>query len=344
MFFRRGRRRFRDFRLSSKLLIVYVALTVLPISLLGVISYRQYEKSIVQQIGEYMPKFLDQANGSIDQHIGKLAVLPEQLFSSTDVVRILRKDSYQSNSDLNTDTYVMNNYLSKTFLEGSNSEILGVFILSKNRLFSASRLDFTGLDSKGLLIPYGQDLELRGGAKLLLSSDFGLKFSSGEPYLMITKQIDDVDNRTSLGTMFIAVQMSFIDRILQNFERNEQAEFWLLNGQGEIFYHTDRARIGGYDAEIREYPVQNGSFRKQAGGKTWIYEQLAFRRIRLEADVQHPAERTDEAGRHHPEYRRFAVCRVRACDLDPLHRFLLPGDEAAHEIGPPDEGGRQRPV
>ncbi|MED4953160.1 sensor histidine kinase [Paenibacillus macerans] len=270
MFFRRGRRRFRDFRLSSKLLIVYVALTVLPISLLGVISYRQYEKSIVQQIGEYMPKFLDQANGSIDQHIGKLAVLPEQLFSSTDVVRILRKDSYQSNSDLNTDTYVMNNYLSKTFLEGSNSEILGVFILSKNRLFSASRLDFTGLDSKGLLIPYGQDLELRGGAKLLLSSDFGLKFSSGEPYLMITKQIDDVDNRTSLGTMFIAVQMSFIDRILQNFERNEQAEFWLLNGQGEIFYHTDRARIGGYDAEIREYPVQNGSFRKQAGGKTWI--------------------------------------------------------------------------
>ncbi|GJM74393.1 hypothetical protein HMSSN036_66090 [Paenibacillus macerans] len=129
--FRRGRRRFRDFRLSSKLLIVYVALTVLPISLLSVISYRQYEKSIVQQIGEYMPKFLDQANGSIDQHIGKLAVLPEQLFSSTDVVRILRKDSYQSNSDLNTDTYVMNNYLSKTFLEGSNSEILGVFILSK---------------------------------------------------------------------------------------------------------------------------------------------------------------------------------------------------------------------
>lgn len=269
MFFRR-RRRFRDFRLSSKLLIVYVVLTVLPISLLGVISYRQYAKSIVEQIGEYMPKFLDQANSSIDQHIDKLTVLPEQLFNSADAVRILRKESYQSTSDLNTDTYVMNNYLSKTFLEGSNSEVLGVFILSKNRLFSASRIDFTGLDSKGLLIPYGQDLDLRGRAKLLLSTDFGLKFAGNEPYLILMKQIDDVDNRTHLGTMFIAVQMSFIDQILRNFENSEKAEFWLMNGQGEIFYHTDRTRIGGYDAEIYKYPVQSGSFRKEANGEVSI--------------------------------------------------------------------------
>ena len=270
MIFRAWGRWFRDLRLSSKLLLVYVVLTVLPISLLGLISYQQYTKSIVEQIGEYMPRFLDQANRTIDQHVEKLTALPEQLFSSDEAIRILRKDSYQTTSDLNTDTYKLNNFLSRTYLEGSNSEILGVFILSKNRLFSASRLDFTGLNSKGHLVPYGQDVDLRGKAKLLLSTDFGLNFGLQDPFLIIMKEIDDVDNRTNLGTMFIAVQMSFIDEILRSFENSEKAEFQLVNGRGEIIYHTERSRIGSYDTEINNYPVQNGSFRKESGGESWI--------------------------------------------------------------------------
>ncbi|WP_019637655.1 sensor histidine kinase [Paenibacillus fonticola] len=270
MLFRNRKRRFRDFRLSSKLIIVYVTLTVLPMSLLGVISFREYTKSIVEQIGEYMPKFLDQANNTIDQHIEKWSALPEQLFNSTDVVRILRKDSYQSRANLNTDSYVVNNYLSRNYLEGSNSEILGVFILSKNRLYAASRMEYTGMDDEDLRVPYGQDIDLRGKAKLLISSDFGLKFDNNEPYLLIMKQIDDVENRTSLGTIFIAVKMSFIDGIVHSFENNPNAEFWLIHSEGEMFYHSDRAKIGSYDPEIHHYPVKNGSFRKEQGGTTWI--------------------------------------------------------------------------
>ncbi|MNO13993.1 Sensor histidine kinase YehU [compost metagenome] len=270
MLSRISKRRFRDFRLSTKLIIVYIVLTVIPMVLLGIIGYRQYTTSIMEQIGEYMPKFLDQGNSMIDQYVGQLTALPDQLFNSGDSMRILRKGSYQSRADLNTDRYVLNNYLARTYLEGSNMEILGVFILSKNRLFSAARMGFSGMDDNNSLIPYGQDLDLRGQAKILLSSDFGLKFDSNEPYLMIMKGIDDVENRTNLGTMFIAVRLTFIDDILQGFENGKNARFWLMNDQGEILYHTDRTLIGSYDPEIHKYPLLKGSFRKTTGSESWI--------------------------------------------------------------------------
>lgn len=270
MIFRGKSFRFRDFRLSIKLMIVYIVLTVIPISMLGVIVYQQYTSSIVEQIGEYMPKFLNQANIMIDQHIDQLTALPEQLFNSPEVVRILRKDSYQSNADLNNDKYVMNNYLSANYLQGSNEEVLGVFIVSKDRLFSASRTDYTGFGDSSPLIPYGQDFDLRGKAKMMLSTDFGFVFQDSEPYLIIMKQIGDVENRTDLGTMFIAVRLSFIDEILQGFEQSKNAEFWLMNDQGEIFYDTERSRIGTYDQEVHNYPIVNGSFLKTASRESWI--------------------------------------------------------------------------
>ncbi|EHS59713.1 sensor histidine kinase [Paenibacillus sp. Aloe-11] len=270
MIFRGKSFRFRDFRLSIKLIIVYIVLTAIPISVLGVVAYRQYTSSIVEQIGEYMPRFLGQANLMIDQRIKQLTALPEQLFNSGEAVRILRKGSYQSSADLNNDKYVMNKYMSATYLEGSNPDVLGVFILSKNRLFSAARMEYTGMSGGGPLIPYGQDLDLRGKAKMLLSTDFSLKFQSGEPFLIIIKQIGDVENRTDLGTMFIAVRLAFIDDILQGFEQSENAVFWLMNDQGEIFYHTDRSLIGTFDRELPDYPVHSGSFLKTFSGDSTI--------------------------------------------------------------------------
>ncbi|MHB0864979.1 sensor histidine kinase [Paenibacillus sp. SEL3] len=260
MIFKGRNFRFRDFSLSIKLIIVYIVLTVIPISVLGVIAYRQYTTSIVEQIGEYMPRFLDQANLMIEQRIDQLTSLPEQLFNSGEAVRILRKGSYQSSSDLNNDKYVMNNYLSATYLERSNPDVLGVFIYSKNRLFSAARMDFSGMNEDSPLIPYGQDLDFRGKVKMLLSTDFSLKFQSGEPFLIIMKEIGDVENRTDLGTMFIAVKLSFIDDVLLGFEKNENAVFWLMNDQGEIFYNTDRKLIGTFDRDLKKYPILEGSF------------------------------------------------------------------------------------
>jgi two-component system sensor histidine kinase YesM len=257
-------------KLSTRLIVFYCMLTVIPISLLGAVSYMQYTRSIVEQIGEYMPRFLSLANDNIAFHMQEFSELPSLLFNSDRVLSILRHDAYQSRSTLNQEQFVVNSYLARTYLDSGSPDIIGVFLFSKNRLFYSSRLDFTGLDDSNALLPYGQDLELGGEAKILLPDEFPLAFVNSPPYLLIMKQIQDVDNRKSLGTMLIAVQLTFIDNILRHFDHNDQADLWLMDGAGKIIYHTDEQYIGTVDTELARYPLRNGSFRRGGGKDEWI--------------------------------------------------------------------------
>jgi len=262
--------RFRNYRLSSKLILVYLLLSVIPMSLLGTFSYLQYTKSIEEQIGEYMPRFLYQANANITKHMEDFAELHTLMFNSDNMIAILRRDSYQSRSKLNQDQFEVNNYLARTYLNTGNPDVMGVFIFSKNRFFYSSRSKFTGLNADNAFIPYGQDLDLKGKAKIILPSQINLTFESHEPYVLIMKQMNDVDNRKSLATMLVAVKLSFIDNILREFEQNNTADLWLMNREGEIIFHTDEEKIGDFDKEIERYPILNGSFRKGSGKKAVI--------------------------------------------------------------------------
>ncbi|MFB5269176.1 sensor histidine kinase [Paenibacillus enshidis] len=225
----------------------------------------QYKKSIEEQIGEYMPRFLRQANANIEKQVEEVMALPKLLLNSESTLAILRKDSYQSRADQNKDRFTVNNYLARTYLNGMNEDVIGVFVLSKNRLFYSSKIKFTGLDWEKMLIPYGQDMDLRGKEKITLPNETKLRFEGGVPYVLFMKQIQDVDNRKDLGTMFIAVKLTFIDRILMDFEQNNNAKMWIANRRGNIIYHTDPNAIGTTDPSVRDYPIWNGSFRVRKG-------------------------------------------------------------------------------
>ncbi|TYP73364.1 sensor histidine kinase [Paenibacillus methanolicus] len=261
----RGKLAFTRFRLSTKLMVTYILLTVIPMSLLGYISYRQYTKSIEEQIGEYMPRFLVQADANIEKHMEELSVLPEMLFNSESMVAILRRDAYQSRADLNRDQFEMNSFLNRTYLNGASPDVIGVFLLSKNRVFESTRLSYSGIDWSRAFTDYGQDLELRGSVKVMLPRDVGLRFVDNIPYVLIMKPIEDVDNRRKLGTMFIAVRLNFIRNVLQDLENSDQADMWLMTREGQIIYHTDPELTGTFDPNIDQYPLLSGSFRKESG-------------------------------------------------------------------------------
>ncbi|PWW07301.1 two-component system sensor histidine kinase YesM [Paenibacillus cellulosilyticus] len=267
IFKRRTSFQFRHFRLSSKLIITYLLLTVVPLSLLGYISYAQYARSVEAQIGEYMPKILHQANEDIDKQIDELMRLPDLLFNSEQALSILRKETYAKRSEFNKDQYDMNSYLSRTYIRGNNANVIGVFILSNQRMFYSSKQQFKQADWQNTLSGYSEKPYSIGKAQFILPSEVDLQFDAEVPYLFIQKQIYDVDNRKVLGDMLIAVDLSFIDKIFHNFESSNRANLWLMSDAGEIIYHSDRSLIGTMDTEKDNYPLRSGSFRaNHAGG------------------------------------------------------------------------------
>lgn len=247
----------KNYRLTSKLMITYILLTVLPMSLLGYISYNQYTKSLEEQVGEYIPKLLDQANNNIEHQLLEMKKLPDLLYNSPSVLSILRTDVYQNKSTLYKDKFELNTYLSRSYLKGINSDILAVFVYSNNRLFYSSRVPLSGFDGEVDFLPMGKEID--SDKNLIPFYNTNLRFKDNIPFLLLRKEVMDYDNRRILGIVFIAVDTSFIDRTLK--EMNDNAETWLMDKNGQVIYHSDTERIGSIYKGIENFPILNGSFK-----------------------------------------------------------------------------------
>ncbi|MFC0471244.1 sensor histidine kinase [Halalkalibacter kiskunsagensis] len=239
----------RNYQLRTKLIITYVLLTVVPMTILVYISYYQYTKSIEEQLGEYIPKMLDQANRNIDKQMTEFESLPELLYNSTRVLSILRKNHYSSQSERHNDIFTVNSYLSETYLS-DKSPILGVFVSSKDRLFSSTNVSYTGQ------IP----TKLTSSEDIILQHETNLRFKGKPPFFLLVKDIYDYENRRNIGSMSIALHLSFIENVLTEIKHRNESEISVINKEGRIIYHPDKHLIGT-SVNMDDYPIHNGSFR-----------------------------------------------------------------------------------
>ncbi|HEY8529685.1 MAG TPA: sensor histidine kinase [Paenibacillaceae bacterium] len=254
---------FTRYRFTSKLMIAYLLLTVIPMSLLGYISYRQYTQSIENQVGRYIPGLLRQAMDKIDLKLEEFQNTVDLIYNSDEIVSILRlgpPSAESPQSRLLQDRYTVENYLSRVYLSSNYKDILGVFILSKGRIFQQAKLAYEGFEPESILRGVGEND--RGHDRIILPYETNLRFEGNPPYLLLVRDIGDFDNRTTLGTMVIAVTLSFIGEVLDELDGGEQAELWLMDESGLIVYHPDSSRIGTRYAEAALFPLTDGSFKR----------------------------------------------------------------------------------
>ncbi|MFC0560602.1 sensor histidine kinase [Halalkalibacter alkalisediminis] len=244
-------------------------LTVIPMSLLGYIAYSQYAASIEEQVGEYIPKLLDQANVNISNQLYEIKRLPDLLYNSSQVISILRKDPYDIRSKTLQDEFTVNNYLSRTYINGANPHILGVFILSNNRVYQSVKVPYYDFGYESL--PYGENFELKGNEEMIiLPHQTTLHFEGKPPYILLMRQLTDFENRKNLGTMLIAIDSKFLEGVINKLNLNSysHADLWMMDQSGRIIYHTNPEYIGKVDEEIHQYPKINGSFRAMTDHET----------------------------------------------------------------------------
>ncbi|WP_176465696.1 sensor histidine kinase [Virgibacillus sp. 7505] len=249
----------RNLSLMHKLLLSYTLLTIIPVALLGFFIYTAYTQAAEEQIGALVPQMLEQASQQIDRNVQDVANMPERLYQSQPMIEILREDSFQSHAEAMQEQYMMERYLSSSFLHSSSSDLLGVFVFSKNRVFAAAAKSYSGF-SKSEAAVYGQSLELEKGSMILLPQDTNLVFENNADYLLIGVPLQDRDNQAYLGTMFLALDVAFVDRITGTIKEQNAARIMLLEQEsGRIAYDSKREKS---DQIVPKdlYPIDNGSF------------------------------------------------------------------------------------
>ncbi len=261
----------RNLRLRTKLLVTYIVLTVVPMGLLGYIAYFQYSKSIEEQAGHYIPEILEQVNENITNQINEIILLPDYIYSSNQVIGVLRKETTQPRSSQLQDEFIVNSFLNRTYINGTNPDILGVFLFSHERSFYSTKVPFSELDFNSLTNPTGvanavESPPSNKGNTILLPHQTSLSFQDDRPFILLIRHLTDYENRKNLGTIAIAIEVNFISHALEELSKEETATLWMMDHNGHIIYHTDDGKIGSKDLSFEDYPKINGSFKS-------IYEE-----------------------------------------------------------------------
>lgn len=256
-----------NLRLSTKLIITYVLLTVIPMALLGSVMYKQYSKSIEAQVGEYIPQLLSQANTNIENEIMKLENLSELIYNSGEVMEILRHNQDKNKSSILQGQYTVQSYLTNIYFNSNNPDILGAFLQTKNRLYASTRTSYEGFDFKDGSLLYKKDAPQAGDMEILLPYQLNLTFKNNPPYFLLVKQLTDFDNRKDLGNLYVAVNVTFFEKFLEDLRGKENTTMWIMDKQGNIIYHTNDKEMGKKVEAIHEYPLLNGSFRTNIDGQ-----------------------------------------------------------------------------
>ncbi len=254
------------FPLTTKLIFTYTLLTIVPMGFLGFIAYYQYTKSIEEEVGEYVPRLVEQVNEKIENEIKKMEYYPDLIYNSGDVMAVLRDSTEKRQSQKLRNEYIIKSYLTKTYLQNNSTTILGAFLVSKNRVFASTTLPYKNFGFKDGSLPYTDTFSSLGDMQLVLPDQINLSFEGSPPYFMLVKQITDFDNRKNLGTIYIAVDVSFFEEFLAEMQQEKNAAMWITTKEGNIIYHTDEEKIGSIDLEISKYPILNGSFRANQNG------------------------------------------------------------------------------
>ncbi|MFJ7738706.1 sensor histidine kinase [Lysinibacillus sp. NPDC097287] len=257
--------RFHNLNLKTKLLLSYIVITILPTALLGYIAYSQYVLSVERQVGIYVPRLLNQANNNLERQIDQYYDEMGQIYNYPDVINVLRDESYQNVSSARQDLHKVENYLAGNFMEGSRNYIIGAFIASNNRLFEYTKTTFTsGYSTKDKIGLYGNAYNLSNEEQIFFPHETVVQFYDNKPYVLLVKQIVDYENRNNLGTLYVALDLAFMEKTLATVDEQADAIMWMFDQQNYFIYHTDPNLIGSRDTEMANYPLSNGSFQSES--------------------------------------------------------------------------------
>jgi two-component system sensor histidine kinase YesM len=139
-------RRIRYQRLRSKLFLVYLLVSILPISFLVVYSYQTVREQLIHQAVVNIGSTIDQINNNIDNRLNMYSQIATLLYLDTQMRNYLVY-RYERNDLLNLDAY---DYINKTLYKmlAMNPNLKSISIYTENKT----------LQSDGLFVKYMDNL------------------------------------------------------------------------------------------------------------------------------------------------------------------------------------------
>ncbi len=225
-------------RFQQKVLIAFLVLILVPIIILGIVSYQVSSAALKEKVGEETLQTLKATNTNLQMVMSEINSFSNYVIASQEVENFLRYNQEQS---------IVNFYSSGQSMAGL--------------LYTQSRLDDLILYStKGQVyhfrnsaIPslkefqqteFYQKIVSEKGRAVWLSPVHNEIFTSGDtPFYIHGRAIRDADTLEDIGYVIMKIKIERFDDIFTNLYKDDSEEM-IVDEDGRIIYHRNRDLIG----------------------------------------------------------------------------------------------------
>ncbi|GLX66112.1 cache domain-containing sensor histidine kinase [Paenibacillus glycanilyticus] len=257
------RRLLRRIAIPRQWLIAYVVLIVIPAA---VILYGYYERSstiLKNEVMRTMQLTLEQAGSNLSYRLEHIEEISDAAFMNN------KLHEYLSVSDTDqliaTQLEVIEDLRNLVESVQSNSDVFRVrLFVDKSKIYAGEKVNFFSLDSL-MNDPWYNDI-IAGNGGIVWSGIYEQSYleAGNVDVLSAARMLRDPNHYDQIsGVMMIDVKEKMVSDLLSTLEFSSGTQVYLVDSEGTIIDHPDRARVG---TRIDEEMVKRLNASKDSGG------------------------------------------------------------------------------
>ncbi|MED4128477.1 sensor histidine kinase [Shouchella miscanthi] len=229
--------------LRQKIIVLFLAIVLVPLNLLGMITYSYFSKTLEDQTYHYTVQVIDQLNQNVNAFIDEMHRLSLLPLYDREILTILKnrtEDSY-SYYPQTEELERMSSFLST--LSYNRKELSGVHIIARDgSLFSdlgSPRTVHRISDESSF---WHQNIQQGEGASLLVPAHEPAYMVGNEKTVFsVGRLLRDPDGFRPLGMIKVDIEMSYIESLLTDVDLSEEASITMVDRHGQLIYETGKA-------------------------------------------------------------------------------------------------------
>lgn len=225
-------------RFQQKVLIAFLVLILVPISILGVVSYQVSSAALKEKVGKETLQTLKATNTNLQMVMSEVNSFSNYVIASQEVENFLRYNQEQS---------IVNFYSSGQSMAGllyTQSRLDDLILYStKGQVYHFRNSTIPSLKEFQQTELYQKIVSEKGRA-VWLSPVHNEIFTSGDtPFYIHGRAIRDADTLEDIGYVIMKIKIERFDDIFMNLYKDDSEEM-IVDEEGRIIYHRNRNLIG----------------------------------------------------------------------------------------------------
>ncbi|NLO98789.1 MAG: methyl-accepting chemotaxis protein [Clostridiaceae bacterium] len=213
----------RSISIQKRLLSAFIILTIIPMTVVGFLSYKKSSDAIQNKINTYSVQLIEEISGNIKKDVEKIENIITELSLSNEIQE-LEKISEMSDADRMIATYHINDVLIKKF---SNMNYIKGFGLKT----SADDLIYYGEENLVFDDDYAKLAELynEAGTEFLL-----LPHNNNENMFLLCKNFSSISSGKTIGTLLAIIDEAYFSGSYRDINIGDGGEIFILDSDGVV--------------------------------------------------------------------------------------------------------------